>query len=803
FGLRTLQRSPEFTAVAVATLALAVGANSALFSVVNAVLLRGFGYDAPDRLVQITGVNKQGQTTGVSIPDFVSIQKRVHSFTSVAASRVTTFTLSGPREPENIYGQMVSPECLSTLAAPPLMERLFTPTDFESAAPPVVIISYTLWQTSFEADPRIVGRRALINGAQYTVVGVMRPEFQYPHPAFRMWAPWKIAPDLLSNHGVHGYTLLARLRPGATGEQAQAELKSLSQAIERESPQSNTGWRAVLEPINEQVVGRLRSVLWILTGAVGFVLLIACMNVGNLLLARGIRRSREFALRAALGATRARLARQLLTESLLIGGAGCALGLLLARWWLRALLATLPERAIPVLPRADRAAIDLRVLALTLAACAATAILFGLLPALQLSRPNIEESLKEGARSNSGGGRKRRLLGACIVLEAALSVVLLAGAGVMIRSFANLTAVRPGFRPEHVLTLQVPSPWSDYGRNSPDDLARKRDYFHRMVEHVQAVPNVGAAALVTVLPLSQVQVQTLIVIQGRPRPGPGEDLRVQYRAISPDYFRVMGIPILRGRAFTEDDRTGRPQVVIVSESLARRHWPNEDAVGKQLSLNPSGNPWMTVVGVCGSVRFNRLDDDPQPELYTAYQQTLLAPQVSTIVLRTAADPLSLIPAARAAIREVDPNQPVAEVKAMTQIVADSVAQPRFYTLLLAIFAALALVLAAAGIFSVVAWTVNQATQEIGIRMALGASPRHVLRAVMGRVLLESIGGAAAGLGGAAALTRLLKTQLYGVTSTDPVTFVAVPAVLTLVAALAGWLPARRATHVDPAAALRA
>jgi putative ABC transport system permease protein len=535
------------------------------------------------------------------------------------------------------------------------------------------------------------------------------------------------------------------------------------------------------------------------------VLLIACMNVSNLLVSRGIERGREMAVRAALGASRMRLVRQLLTESLMIAGLGGAVGLLFAHWGLRALRAAVPARAIPILPRLDQAAIDGRVLLVSILVCMAAGIVFGLFPALRLSRPDIEGGLKEGGRAHTAGRGSRRFLSGLIVLETALSVVLLVGAGLMIRSFAHMLEAPLGFRPEHVLTVQLPSPWESISqRSDPAETGRRMQYFRQIVHRMQSVPGVEAAGLVTVLPLGAVRIQTRIFIHGRPAPGPGEDLRVQYRGISPDYFRVMSIRLLRGRIFTEDDRTGAPAVAIVNEAMARSFWPGEDAVGRRITLgNPATGPWITIVGVVAGVRHDRLTSEPDPELYTSYLQTLLATQVSTVVLRTALDPLALAPPVRAAIRRINPNQPVSEVKTMTQVVSDAVAQPRLYTALLGIFAALALVLAAAGIASVISCTVNQSTHEIGVRMALGAAPGDVLRAMMGRALVEAMGGAMLGLMAAAGLTGILRNQLYGVTATDPLTFAVVPAVLTSVALAAAYVPARRATRVDPMVALRA
>ena len=795
-----LRRSPGFTILAVLTLALGIGANTALFSVVNAVLLSGFGYVDPANLLEISGINKKGQTTGVSLPDFQAFQARARSFEHIAVSRVQTFTLNGPRELENLYGQLVSRECFDVLGSRPVLGRTFVPGDFDSGAPLVAMISDPLWRTSFSEDPAIAGRRVVMNGAEYTVIGVMEPGFQFPHSLFKVWSPWKIGPEDLANRIAHNNTLIARLRPGVKPAAAQAELESLSLALAREFPATNDGWRAVAAPINERVIGNLRPALTILSGAVGFVLLIACLNVANLLVSRVIERQREMAVRAALGAGRLRLTRQLFGESLRIAVLGGAAGLLFAHWGLRALIASLHVR---VLPRLELAGIDGRVLLVSGLLSMASALVFGLFPAIQLSRPNLELALRESSRGATASRRSRRFRSGLIVLETALSVVLLVGAGLMIRSFLRTMQVNPGFRPEHVLTAQIPSPWAELSRrNTPDETARQVQYFHDIVERVQTMPGVSAAAIVTVLPLGIVHIQTRIFIEGRPAPGPGEDIRVQYRGVSADYFRVMGIPLLRGRGFTENDRAGQPAVVVVNEALARAFWPREDAVGKRISMGSASGPWIDVVGVVAGVRHDRLTADPDPELYTSYRQTLLAPQVSTVVLKTPSEPETLAASVRAAIHQVNPNQPVSEVKTMTQVVEDAVAQPRLYTVLLAIFAGLALLLAAGGIFAVISCTVGQSTHEIGIRMALGATPAAVLRTVIRRAVLEAMAGAALGLIVASLLMGVLKNQLYGIATTDPLTFAAVPLLLTLVALAATWLAARRATRVDPLAALR-
>jgi putative ABC transport system permease protein len=803
FGLRTLRRSPGFTCVAILTLALGISANIALYSVVRAVLFRSLGYTEPTRIVQINGIDKAGSSIAVSIPDLLAFQSRARSFERIGTYRMQTFTLIGPREPQNIYGQMVSADLFPALGATPALGRGFAAADFQVGAPSVVLIAYSLWQSGFDGDPSIIGRHVTLNGSGSIVIGVMRPEFEFPLPAFRIWAPWQFTAGDLSNRSLQSYTLIGRLRPGIKPEAARAELAALSQSLAVEFPATNRGWRPVTEPINERIYGGIRPMLLTLLGAVGFVLLIACINVSNLLMARGIERSREMAVRAALGASRGRLIRQLLTESLLIAFASGILAVFLLRAWLRLLLSLVSGRTFSILPGAETASLDLRILAVSVLATFLTGILFGVLPAMRLSA-NLEEPLKEGARANTGGLRRRCFFTALVVLETALSVTLLTGAGLLLRSFRERIHVPLGFRPEQVLTVQIPSEWRGLTQpNDPASVARSKHYFAEIVSRLQSVPGVTAAAITTVLPLGSVHINTRIFIQGRPAPPPSEQIRIAYRGVTPDYFRVMGIPILHGRAFTAEDREDAPKVVMVSESAAHRFWPNEDAIGKQIALNNAASgPWYTVVGIAAGVRWSSLTTEPGPELYTCFQQVLLAPQVSTVVIRSARDPAELAGDARIAIRAINGNQPLAEIRTMSRVVSDSIAQSSLYTTLLACFAGLALLLAAAGIFSVIAWTVSQSTHEIGIRMALGASSGHILRTAMARPLAGAAIGAAIGQGGAALLTRLLQGQLFGVTATDPLTFGLMPVVLLAVAWFAAWIPARRAARIDPMLALR-
>jgi putative ABC transport system permease protein len=536
-------------------------------------------------------------------------------------------------------------------------------------------------------------------------------------------------------------------------------------------------------------------------GAVGFVLLIACVNVSNLLMARGVARTREVAIRSALGGSRLRIAGQLLCESVMLALAGGIGGILFARLCLKVLVVLSQVRSVPLFPRLDQASLDGGVLAIATLLTMACGLIFGLAPALEFSRADIETALRDGGRSQSGGLRGRRWLTGLIVLEAAMSVILLVGAGLMLRSFTLMMDVQPGFRPEYVVAAEMPSPWQPNAGNVRDRLAAKQRYFQELLDRIGRLPGISSAGLITGLPMGTVSSATLIRLEGR-TPAAGEDLRVGYSSVSRQYFHTMGIRLVRGRWFDGSDAADRPLAAIINETMARHLWPNEDAVGKRFTFNPNGTPpWATVVGVAGDVRNGGLRSETESQLYMNFEQQLLSPQNAAIVVRTNLDTAAVANMLRTTIHGVDAQQPVSNVMAMSQVVTDSVAQPRLYTTLLAIFGGLALVLAAAGIFSVLSWTVNQRAHEIAIRVALGATSGKVIGAIMGRALAEASVGAVAGLGGAWALTGILKAQLYHVTPTDATTFVGAPLVLLAVAAVAAWLPARRAARVDPAVAL--
>lgn len=788
YGLRMLLKSPAFSVLVIIILALGIGANSAIFSVVNAVVLRPLPYADPERLYELHGVTSRGRQW-MSAPDFLTWRERTRAFEQMAAARQENLTLTGVDEPENLFGLGVSRECLPMLGVHPFLGRLFADEEFRPGAPRAVLLGYKLWRRRFGGDPQILGRPVTLNGEPYTVVGVMPPVFRFNYRNHELWFPLSFTADALGRRSWPAFMVFGRLKPGVTPQQAETEVDTLSRALSLEFPESHKGWHAALLPLQQQLTGEFRTALFLLLGAVGFVLLIACLNVANLLLARASERAKEIAIRTALGAGRLRLVRQLLTESVLLSGLGGTLGLLLAGWGAPALVALFPER-IPI-PRLDQTSLDGRVLAFTFLLSLFSGILFGLAPALQASRVDLNETLKETGRSGTGGFRAQRLRSLLVVAETALSLVLLAGAGLMLRSFVRLLQVNPGFKAEKVLTVRLSLP-----SYRVRDRKRQPAYYAEILQQVETLPGVQSAALVTVLPLSGAQ--AVMTFSGGTLRTDEEMRPIPFRAVSPGYFRTMGIPILMGRPFAESDTAEAPPVAIVNEALARRYWPGENPIGKSL---PVGK-FLPVVGVVGNIKHQSLRADPEPELYLPYLQHLGVPH-SALVVRTAADPLRLTAALRNRIRNLHSDQPLTDIKTMEQWIADSVSEPRFYTLLLGVFAGLALVLAAAGVYGVMSYSVTQRTHEVGIRMALGARQVDVLKLVVSQGARYVLLGLAIGLAGALAATRLLRNLLFAVSTTDTATtYVTVSLLLLAVALLATYLPARRASRVDPMVALR-
>jgi putative ABC transport system permease protein len=791
YGARLLRRSPGFAALIAAVLALGIGANSAIFSVVNAVLLRPLPYREPDRLVRVDETDPKGEARGVSPADMLLLAGRVPSFESIAVSRWQNLTLTGPEGAENVFGGLVSAAGFRMLGAQPATGRLFRDDEFSAGAPDAVILSARLWRRRFGASPSVLGKSLLMNGKPYTIAGVMPEDFLLDQ-RFELWTPWKLSGNDATQRGSR-FTCIARLRRGATPQQAKAEvLEVLRQAAPDDAAK---GWSARIAPLADQMTERVRKSLLVSLGAVAFVLLIACLNVANLLLSRATGRAREIAVRTALGAGRLRVVRQMLTESLLLALVGGGAGLVLGAWSARALPALFPER-IPV-PRLEQTRLDSQVFWFTLAISLASGILFGLLPALQATRGNLIEGLREGTRG-TGSGIGARVRGLLVVAETALSLILLTGAGLMLRSFDRLMSVDPGFRADSALTLRVPMPISI------TDKRQQPPYYERILDRLRLLPGVNAAGLISPLPLAGVDANGTFAVEGRPAP-PGERQLTKLRVVSADYFRAIGMQITRGRAFQATDGADAPAVAVISESLARKYFPGEDPVGRRITGNESGQgPYQTVVGVVKDVKNLDMAADFDPAVYRDFRQYFFAQFATTIVLRAqSGDPMRLAPLAQREIRALTPDQPVGDVKAMRQVVADSVSQPRFYTLLLSIYAALALLLAATGLYGVLAYSVSQRKREIGIRMALGAPGGEVFRLILSQSMRLVAAGVVIGLAGAWGLTRLIATELYRTPPVDPLIFGASATLMVAVAAIATWAPARRAVRVDPAIALRA
>ncbi|HXG65438.1 MAG TPA: ABC transporter permease [Blastocatellia bacterium] len=809
FGIRGLLKGRGITTIAILALALGIGANTAIFSVVNALLIRSLPYENPDRLVMLWDVNPQLQVgfdlLPVTAANLADWRDQNSVFEHVAAFAAAYFNLTGAGAPERIGGARVSGDFFQTLGAKPIMGRAFFPEEDQPGRNQVVVISHALWRQQFGSDPNLIGKTTTLDGKGYTVIGIMPQGFHFPRgnemPHYmevptlsHIWTPFGLSNEQKSNRGSHYYMAMARMKPGVRAEQAQAEMSALAANLEKQHPETNTGFGVKLQPLQEQLVGKMRVSLLVLLGAVGFVLLIACANVANLLFARSTARQKEIAIRMALGASRLRIIRQLLTESLLLALAGAVLGILLALWGVDLLLAVGPGD----IPRQEEIGIDARVMGFALLLSLATGLTFGLAPALQISRPDLNEALKEGARGAAGSLRRNRVRNALVVSEVALSLVLLIGAGLMMRSFLRLQQVNPGFDPENVITMRISQPGPKFGGSG-----NHAAFFKQVIERIQALPGVEAAGAVSHLPLSGAEEIDDFIIEGRPPvaigdPGPMADMR----AVSADYFHVMRIPLLRGRYFTEHDDEDARRVAIISDSLARRFWPGEDPIGKRVNRGDADveTDWLTVVGIVADVKHSSLEIESRPHLYFPYLQTPWASM--TVVARASADPASLAGALRNEVWAVNKDQPVSDIRPMQDYLAAAVTQRRFNMLLLGLFAALAMTLAAVGIYGVISYSVTQRTREIGIRMAVGAQAGDVFRMVVGQGLALVLTGVTIGLAAAFALTRVMSSLLYEVSATDPVTYTTISLLLTGVAVLASIIPARRAAKVDPMAALR-
>jgi predicted permease len=798
YGSRLLAKNPGFAAVAVLTLGLGIGVNTAIFSVVNAVLLRPLPFDNPDQLVMVWQTNPQRGISQdlVSPANLNDWQQQSHTVRQFAAFNPRGFSLTGTGEPEQLPGTFVSVELFPMLGANPLLGRNFLPDEGRPGGNRSVIISFALWQRRFGGDPNLLGKPLTLNGAIYTVVGIMPAKFQFPIqgqfpiPVSEIWAPQSFDPAQL-NRGNRDLFAIGRLQPGVSIEEAQAEMSTIAQGLAEQHPDTNRGTGVYLVGYHQQLTGNLRPALLVLLGAVVFVLLIACANVANLLLARAAARQRELAIRTALGAGRSRLVRQLLTESVLLSMLGGALGLALALWNFNAIVAALPAH----MPRASEIQIDWKVLVFTFAVAVMTGVIFGLVPAVHASRLNLNEALKESGGKGTGGFVRHRVRNLLVVTEVALAMVLLVGAGLLIRSFYRLQQVNPGFNTENVLSVPISIPQRRY----PDGNARAA-FVNRIMEKLKAMPGVQTVGGVTTLPLSGEYSSRSFIVEGQPI-SPGDRQVANMRAATTDYFRLMSIPIVKGRGFTEQDHIDAPTVVIINETFERLYFPNEDPIGKRIvsPASSDGIP-LTIVGVAGDVRNGGPEDEPKPEFYYSYFQNQIPFLV--IAIRTAGEPAGMIPAVRREIWSEDKDLPLSSISTLEQLLSRTTAERRFNLLLLGLFSGLALVLAVVGIYGVVSYAVTQRTHEIGLRLALGAQHGDVRKLVIKQGMIPVVAGIAIGLGGALALTRLMKSLLFGVSATDPLTFVGLSLLLIVVALAACWIPARRATKVDPLLALR-
>jgi putative ABC transport system permease protein len=800
YGGRRLLKSPGFTVVAVVALALGIGANSAIFSVVNAVLLQPLPYREPDRLVILWETNPQLlddylKTHNEAAPaNFYDWLAQSRSFENLAAFRWRTFILTGGDTPEQVRGNAVTPNMFATLGVGPVLGRDFLPEEGQPGKDKEAILSYGLWQRRFGADPHVVNRQISVNGEPYTVVGVMPREFEFPRAESELWTPFAPADDLKTNRTSHFLYTRARLKPGVRLEQAQAEMDTIAARLRQQYPDADDQRGVRVASLPAESVAQIRPALLILLAAVGFVLLIACANVANLMLARAAARQKEIAIRTALGAGRWRIVRQLLTESVLLSVLGGAAGLLLARWGVDLLLTSMPRQFALGIPGWSRIGLDYRVLGFTLAVSLLTGVLFGLFPALQASKSDLNETLKEGGRSSVASGRVR-FRNALIVAEVTLSLVLLVGAGLMMRSIVRLMDVSPGFDPQNLITLELSLPQTQYAKKE-----QVANFYSELTRRVRELPGVESAATIDMMPMGGSGGTTAFMVEGRPAPPPGQYPEANARTASPGYFKTMRIPVLKGREFDEHDTPDSPLVVIINETFARKYWPGENPVGKRL-LDPGNRfPPVQIVGVVGDIKHWGLDDKAEEYLYTSSTQT---PESSMfVVVRTAADPAGVTASVRNEVRALGRELPVYNIEPMSQRIVESTASRRLVMFLLSVFAGVALVLASVGIYGVMAYTVAQRTHEIGIRMALGAARGDILRLVVRQGMLLALAGVALGLMLSFAVTRFLSGLLFGVGANDPLTLVGVSLVLTLVALLACLIPARRAMKVDPLVALR-
>jgi putative ABC transport system permease protein len=793
YAVRMLGQKPAFTLIVVLALAIGIGANTAIFSVVNAILLRPLPYKNPDRLAMIWMSNPK---LGVSedwhsYPNYADYKEQNQVFEDMAAFNNRSFNLTGTGDPVRVIGVWSTASLFSVLGVEPLLGQPFTNEAEEPGKDLVVVLSQGLWQRRFASDPNIIGQLINLNGTNRTVVAVMPASFAFPEKETEVWIPLAVSPQRRQARNSFSLKAVGRLKPGVSLAQAREDMGAIGNRLDEQYFQA--GYGANLVPLHQQETGKLKSALIILLAAVAFVLLIACADVANLLLARAAVREREIAIRTALGAGRWRIVRQLLTESALLALLGGAVGVLLAILGLKALVAFSPAD----IPRLEQIQIDDRVLAFTFGISLLTGLIFGLAPALQASKPDLHETLKEGSRGSTAGARGKLIRNSLVVCEIALSLVLLIGAGLLIKSFLRLQQFDLGFNPNHLLTMRIQLPGTKYREGR-----QVTDFYKQLLERMETVPGVESAGAISTVFLSDTPNSTNFTIEGRPVPTGAEAIEVPLDSVSPNYFRVMGIPLLQGREFDDRDVDGATPVAIINQTFARRFFPNEDPVGKRYVYGQpdTQNPWITIVGVVGDMRRTGFDKEERPETFLAQAQNPSG--TMTIVARTAAEPANSAAALRNEVWALDKEQSVFDIKTMDQTLSEMVSQRRFIMLLLGLFAAVALILAAVGIYGVMSYSVTQRTHEIGIRMALGARGSTVLRLVVGQGLRLVFTGVGLGLAASLFLTRLMLSLLYGVSATDPLTFLVISLTLIGVALLACLVPARRASRVDPMVALR-